>query len=228
MPRKPRFYLPGVPVHAVQRGHNKSAVFFDDFDYIEYLRCLKLASDDCECLIHSYVLMTNHIHLLITPKDSASIAKMFQSLGRHYVRYINETYNRRGSLWEGRYKSTIIQSQVYLLACYRYIEMNPVRAGMVEYPAEYRWSSYGINALGVSNPVVSTHTEYRGLGATKKDCQLVYRELFDSPQGAEELGLLRAALQSGTPLGNEKFIAQVEEVCARKVGFSCRGRPKKQ
>ena len=152
---------------------------------------------------------------------------MFQSLGRHYVCYINKTYNRSGSLWEGRYKSTTIQSQDYLLACQRYIEMNPVRAGMVKYSAEYRWSSYGINALGVSNPVVSTHAEYCGLGVTKKDCQLVYRELFNSPQDEEELGLLRAALQSGTPLGNEKFITQVEEVSARKVGFNCRGRPKR-
>lgn len=227
MPRKPRFYLPGVPLHAVQRGHNKAAIFFDDFDYLEYLRCLKQAADGCGCAVHAYVLMTNHIHLLLTPDNSMSIARLFQSLGRHYVAYINETYNRRGSLWDGRYKSTLIQSQIYLLTCQRYIEMNPVRAGMVDHPAKYRWSSYGINALGVSNPIVSPHVEYRSLGNSLTDCQTKYQSLFVQPLGADELEMVRSALQSGTPMGNEKFRSQIEAACGRKTGFFNRGRPKK-
>jgi len=227
MPRKPRFYLPGTPVHAVQRGHNRAAIFFDDFDYQEYLRCLKQAADECDCAIHAYVLMTNHVHVLMTPEYATSIARLFQSLGRHYVRYINKTYGRNGSLWEGRYKSTIIQSQTYLLACQRYIEMNPVRAGMVDNPAEYRWSSYGANAHGVSNPIISKHAEYRSLGHSLEACQAAYQELFDGCFDEDEMGLLRAALQTGTPLGDDKFRLQIEAVTGRKIGFLTRGRPRK-
>ena len=225
MPRKPRFYLPGASVHAVQRGHNKSAIFFDDFDYLEYLSCLKQAADACGCAIHAYVLMTNHVHLLLTPEESASTSRLFQGLGRHYVPYINETYGRRGSLWEGRYKATIVQSQAYLLTCQRYIEMNPVRAGMVDHPAQYRWSSYSANALGVSNPILSKHAEYQLLGRSADDRQSAYRGLFDAPLGAEEMALQRSALQTGTPLGNDRFRSQIEAVSGRKVGFLRRGRP---
>lgn len=228
MPRKPRFYMPGAPVHALQRGHNKSAVFFDDFDYLEYLRCLKQASDACGCAVHAYVLMTNHVHLLMTPEDPASISRLFQGLGRHYVRYINETYDRRGSLWEGRYKSTIVQSQTHLLTCQRYIEMNPVRAGMVDHPAKYRWSSYSANALGVSNSILSKHTEYQLLGRSPEDRQSAYGGLFDTTLGVEEIELHRTALQTGTPLGNDRFRARIEAVSGRKIGFLRRGRPKKR
>ncbi len=226
MPRKPRFYMPGTPVHSVQRGHNKAAIFFDNFDYLEYLRCLKEASDTCGCAIHAYVLMTNHVHLLTTPENPRSISRMFQRLGGHYVRYINETYDRSGSLWEGRYKSTIVQSQTYLLICQRYIEMNPVRAGMVDHPARYRWSSYSANAFGVSNPILSKHAEYQLLGHLPEDRQSAYRGLFDTTLGAEEIALQRSALQTGTPLGNDRFRSQVEAVSGRKVGFLRRGRPK--
>ncbi len=225
MPRKPRFYLPNTPVHAIQRGHNKAAIFFCDFDYLEYLRCLKQAADDCDCAVHAYVLMTNHVHLLLTPESSNSLARLFQSLGRHYVRYINNTYQRHGSLWEGRYKSTMVQSQTYLFACQRYIEMNPVRAGMVDQPARYRWSSYSANALGVSNPIISEHTEYLALGGSREDRQSAYRDLFDARQNGDEMELLRSALQSGTPLGNDKFRSRIEAVSGRSIGFLRRGRP---
>lgn len=227
MPRKPRFYMPGAPVHAVQRGHNKSAVFFDDFDYLEYLRCLKQAADACGCTIHAYVLMTNHIHLLMTPEDPKSIGRLFQRFGQNYVRYINETYDRSGGLWEGRYRSAIVQSQTYLLTCQRYIELNPVRAGMVDHPADYRWSSYHANALGVGNSVLSRHTEYQLLGRLPEDRQSAYRGLFDTTLGIEEIALQRSALQTGTPLGNDRFRSQIEAVSGRKVGFLRRGRPKK-
>lgn len=210
MPRKPRFYVPGAPVHAVQRGHNRSAIFFDDLDYLEYLRCLKQAADGCDCEVHAYVLMTNHVHLLLTPERADSVARLFQSLGRHYVRYINETYRRQGGLWEGRYKCNVIESQAYLLSCMRYIELNPVRAGMVDHPAKYRWSSYAANALGVSNAILTAHAEYGTLGRLADDRQLVYRGLFDGEASSAELTLLRCALQTGTPLGNEKFNAEIE------------------
>jgi len=227
MPRKPRFYSPGAPVHAVQRGHNKAANFFDDFDYLEYLRCLKQAADDCGCSIHAYVLMTNHVHLLLTPNQSTSLARFFQSLGRHYVRYINETYKRQGNLWEGRYKSNIIQSWTHFLTCQRYIEMNPVRANMVDHPAKYRWSSYTANALGVSNAILIKHADYLVLASSSASRQSVYRGLFDNPLGVVELKLLSCALQSGTLLGSDKFIPQIKTMSGQKGGFSKRGRPSK-
>ena len=228
MPRKPRFYVPGAPVHALQRGHNRSAVFFDDLDYLEYLRCLKQAADSCGCAVHAYVLMTNHVHLLLTPEGADSVACLFQSLGRHYVRHVNETYQRHGGLWEGRYKCNVIESQAYLLSCMRYIELNPVRAGMVDHPAKYRWSSYAANALGVSNAVLTAHTEYLALGGSSNDRQSVFRGLFDVGLDSDELPLVRCALQTGTPLGNEKFKAAIEATLDLKVGFARRGRPKKK
>lgn len=227
MPRKPRFYVPGAPVHAVQRGHNRSAVFFDDLDYLEYLRCLKLAADDCGCAVHAYVLMTNHVHLLMTPGRADSVRRLFQSLGRHYVRYVNVTYQRHGGLWEGRYKCNVIESRAYLLSCMRYIELNPVRAGMVDHPAKYRWSSYAANALGVGNAVLTAQAEYVALGRFPNERQSVYRGLFDAGIDSDELALLRRALQTGTPLGNEKFKAEIEATLDLKVGFVRRGRPRK-
>jgi putative transposase len=228
MPRKPRFYVAGAPVHAVQRGHNRSAIFFGDLDYLEYLRCLKQAADSCGCAVHAYVLLTNHVHLLLTPERPDSVGRLFQSLGRHFVRYVNTSYQRHGGLWEGRYKCNVIESQAYLFSCMRYIEMNPVRAGMVDHPANYRWSSYAANALGVSNAVLTPHAEYVALGRLRDDRQSVYRGLFDGGPDSDELALLRCALQTGTPLGNEKFKAEIEATLDLSVGFARRGRPKKK
>ena len=226
MPRKPRFYVPGAPVHAVQRGHNRSVVFFDDFDYLEYLRCLKQASDSCGCKIHAYVLMTNHVHLLLTPECADSVGRLFQALGRQYVRYVNKTYQRHGGLWEGRYKCNVIESQEYFLSCMRYIELNPVRAGMVDHPAKYRWSSFGANALGANNAILTAQAEYVILGHSPADRQFVYRGLFDVEMDAGKLALLRGSFQTGTPLGNEKFRVEIETALGLKVGFVRRGRPK--
>ena len=226
MPRKPRFYVPGAPVHAVQRGHNRSAVFFADLDYLEYLRCLKQAADSCGCAVHAYVLMTNHVHLLLSPERSESVGRLFQSLGRHYVRYVNETYRRHGGLWEGRYRGNVIDSQAYLLSCMRYIERNPVRAGMVDHPASYRWSSYTANALGVSNAILTAHAEYVALGRLPDDRQSAYRGLFEVDTASDEQAQFRCALQTGTPLGNAQFKGQIEAALRVKVGFAQRGRPR--
>ncbi len=214
-----------MPVHAVQRGHDRGAVFFDDHDYLEYLRCLREVAQEVGCAVHAYALMTNHVHLLLTPERVDSAGKLFQGIGRVYVRYINTTYGRRGSLWEGRYKSHLVDSQRYLLACMRYIEMNPVRAGMVASPADYRWTSYAANALGVDNAVLTPHEEYAALGGTADDRQAAYRQLFEHGVDRDERSAVRAALQTGTPLGNDRFKAQVEAMVGRKVGFASRGRP---
>ena len=218
--------MPGLPAHVMQRGHNREAVFFSDQDYLEYLRCLKQAADTYGCKVHAYVLMTNHVHLLVTPERKDSIGQLFQGLGRHYVRYVNETYQRHGGLWEGRHKGNVIQSQTYLLTCMRYIEMNPVRSGMVDHPAKYRWSSFAANALGASNVILNQHDEYLNLGKTPKLRQQVYQGLFDVDAEADVVKFLRQSLQSGTPLGNDQFKAQIEGVVGRKLGKIGPGRPK--
>lgn len=226
MPRKPRFFVPGFPVHAVQRGHDRGPVFFCDFDYLEYLRCLRNVARETGCAVHAYALMTNHVHLLLTPESTDSVGRLFQGIGRHYVRYINTTYRRHGALWEGRYKCNLVDSQRYLLACMRYIEMNPVRAGMTDTPAEYRWTSYAGNALGSDNHVITPHEEYSALGRTAAERRRAYRQLFNQSGGDDENSRFRAALQTGTPLGNDRFRSEIESQLGRKVGFSRRGRPR--
>ena len=228
MPRKPRFYLPEIPAHVIQRGHNKDPIFFCDQDYLEYLRCLKSSADDCGCLIHAYVLMTNHVHLLITPLTQESIGRLFQGLGRQYVRYINNTYKRSGSLWEGRHKGHIIDSDVYVLTCMRYIEMNPVRAKMVGSPAEYRWSSYAANAWGSDNAIIQPHDQFLVLAKISEERHSRYRSLFENDLAANELELIQNSLQSGTPLGNARFRKHIESVVGRSVGQIKRGRPVKR
>ena len=141
MARKPRFVLPGYPRHVVQRGNNRQACFFDESDYRKYLDSLAEAAHKYHCQVHAYVLMTNHVHLLVTPTTDEGISQMMQSVGRRYVRYFNGVYRRTGTLWEGRYKASLVQTDSYLLTCYRYIELNPVRAEMVPDPGDYPWSS---------------------------------------------------------------------------------------
>jgi putative transposase len=148
MPRRPRIKLADVPQHIVQRGINREPCFFAEEDYHCYLHWLQKSAADWHCTIHAYVLMTNHVHLLVTSAKPDGIAKMMQSIGRRYVQYINRSYRRTGSLWEGRFKSSLVQAEEYLLTCMRYIELNPVRANMVNDPAQYRWSSYRHNGLG--------------------------------------------------------------------------------
>ena len=225
MPRKKRFYQPGVPVHVFQRGHNKDPVFFDDQDYLVYLRFLKAAADNLGCLIHAYVLMTNHVHLLATPQAENDISLLFQHIGRHFVPYINKTYRRRGSLWEGRHKGHILESEAYFLVCMRYIEMNPVRAAMVDHPGQYRWSSYTANAYGIDNAILQPHALYLALGETPEGRQASYRVGFDIETHPDEIELIRACLHSGTPLGNDRFKKKIESAIGSRVGYSKRGRP---
>ncbi len=228
MPRKPRFFLPGVPVHVVQRGNNRQPVFFDDGDYQAYQEWLKEGSERYGCDVHAYVLMSNHIHLLVTPKSRESISRMLQYVGRHYVPYINHTYGRTGTLWEGRFKASLIDAPDYLLTCYRYIELNPVRANMVKHPRQYRWSSHRGNAYGKADRLLQAHKLYLALGLTEKERQVAYRALFKGHIEQRDLEDIRACLQTGTPMGNDRFRAEIERTLQVKVGQSRRGRPKKQ
>ena len=164
MARLSRFVLPGQPQHLIQRGNNRQAVFFAEDDYQFYRETLRDACGNHDCHIHAYVMMTNHVHLLITPITETGISKVMQSLGRRYVQHVNFKYRRTGTLWEGRYRATLLDSERYLLSCQRYIELNPVRAGMVKHPGEYPWSSYRCNALGEPDELVSAHELLRRLG----------------------------------------------------------------
>ncbi|MEZ0122918.1 MAG: transposase [Candidatus Reddybacter sp.] len=148
MARLTRYFIEGQPQHIIQRGNNREPIFAVERDYFFYLECLQEAAERQGLVIHSYVLMTNHVHLLVTPQTSQSIGKTLQSVGRRYVQYFNHSYRRTGTLWEGRYKATLIDSECYLLTCMRYIELNPLRANMVVHPNEYPWSSYRVNAEG--------------------------------------------------------------------------------
>lgn len=227
MPRKPRYYLPDIPCHIIQRGNNRQASFFADDDYHFYLHCLTKSAKRYQCAIHAYVLMANHVHLLMTPTTAEGISRVMQSVGRRYVQYINHTYKRTGTLWEGRHKASLIQSSQYLLTCYRYIELNPVRAGMVDHPGDYEWSSYRTNSEGAANPLITAHPDYLLLGATVAARQDAYCGLFKAHIGNNELKDIRRAINHDVPLGNERFKEEVEMMLGRRIQDNNRGRPRK-
>lgn len=177
MARRPRIDLPGVPQHVVQRGNDCQPCFFTDADRHCYLQNLREIALRDRCQVHAYVLMTNHVHLLMTPESSGQVARLMQALGRRYVRYVNDRYRRTGTLWEGRYKSSLVDRDTYLLRCYRYIELNPVRARMCADPADYPWSSHAANAFGRDDVVVPPHPNYRALGATREERCAAYRAI---------------------------------------------------
>ena len=193
-----------------------------------YLNWLKEFSKKHLVDVHAWVLMTNHIHLLCTPYEEGAISKMMQSIGRMYVRYFNHTYQRSGTLWEGRFKSSLIQSERYLLEIHRYIELNPVRADMVNEPSEYSWSSYGCNALGVETDLQTPHELYLALGKTKKERLDNYRQLFKAHVGVELLKEIRDSVNKGLALGNERFTVQIEALTKSRVTPRKAGRPKKR
>lgn len=226
MPRKPRFHLPDVPVHVIQRGNNRQAIFFAPEDYAAYREWLKEAGERYGCRIHAYVLMTNHVHLLLTPEDSEAISRTMQYVGRRYVPYVNREYARSGTLWEGRYKASLIDAEDYLLSCMRYIELNPLRAGMVKSPSAYRHSSYRANALGRADPLIDPHPVYLSLGRSAKRRREAYRALFHQSLEPKLLDDIRAGWQTGTPLGNDRFRQQIEKTLKTKVGYAKRGRPR--
>lgn len=223
MPRLPRYVLPGQPQHVIQRGNNRSPIFIADEDYGCFRHYLQEACSRHDCHIHAYVFMTNHIHLLLTPNAEDSIAKTMQSVGRRYVQYFNTSYQRTGTLWEGRYKATLIDSENYLFICSRYIELNPVRANMVSHPEEYRWSSYHSNALGKYDSLVQPHSEYLALDRNSTVRQELYRELFKTHIDEKTLEAIRQATQKGWALGNNRFKDEIEKQLQRRTRPLVRG-----
>jgi putative transposase len=197
-------------------------------DYRRYRTFLEIAALEHGCTIHAYVLMTNHVHLLVTPASEESLPRMVQSVGRRYVRYINDTYGRTGTLWEGRYKSCLVQTDTYLLACYRYIELNPVRAAMVREPARYRHSSYGHNALGNPDVLVTPHSTYLALGADAARRCAAYRSAFVGPGNVTELQEIRRATGSCLVYGSNGFRNEIGERLGHPIGTGQRGRRRKK
>lgn len=193
MTRRPRTILPGVALHLVHRGINRMPTFFAREDYLCFLRALRWASVQSKCAIHAYVLMPNHVHLLLTPAVPQAPARMSQSLGALYVGYINRRYSRTGSLWERRYRSTPVDSDRYLLACSRYIELNPVRAGLAKRASEHPWSSFHRNVLGAPDPLITPHRVYSSLGPTDPSRRLAYQALLEQVPDPVELEVIRSS-----------------------------------
>ncbi|MEE9397665.1 MAG: transposase [Methylococcales bacterium] len=227
MARLPRYFVKGQAQHIIQRGNNRAPIFAQDEDYHFYLKCLRDAIKRNNLSIHAYVLMTNHVHLLASPKTENSISKTMQSVGRRYVQYFNYTYNRTGTLWEGRYKATVISSDQYLLTCMRYIELNPIRAGMATHPRDYKWSSYLANADGENNKLIKQHLLYRQLGSNTAKRQSAYRQLFRAAIGQSDLEAIREATNKGWVLGNDRFCGRIERLSGRRSAPKPRGRPRK-
>lgn len=223
MPRRARIMLSGVPVHIVQRGNNRQACFYGEQDRRFYLFHLQRLLGRTQCALHAFCLMTNHVHLLVTPRLANGCANLMKHLGQLHTQYVNRNHGRSGTLWEGRFRSCLVQSERYLLACYRYIELNPVRAGLARHPREYEWSSYRANADGKTDALITPHEEYLRLGAATIERRLAYSELFrtdaeNDVQPAE----IRQATNGNTALGDESFRRALAIKLGRRV---VRGRP---
>ena len=227
MPRRARLAMAGVAWHIIQRGNNRSACFYAEEDCRRYLDTLKEQSDKHGCAVHAYVLMTNHVHLLVTPERVDSVAAMMKNLGQRYVQYVNRTYRRSGTLWEGRFKSCLAQREDYVLACYRYIELNPVRANMVSHPSDYRWSSYFANAYGKEDSLLTMHEEYLRVGRNEDERRHNYRELFAVHMDADLVQKITKTTNGNFVLSKDRFAEEIEQALARRVLPGKPGKPTK-
>jgi putative transposase len=224
MPRHPRLRVAGIPFHVIQRGHNRGSCFFSPVDRAYYLSELREQAGRWGVTVHAYVLMTNHVHLLMTPADADGIPRLMKLLGQRYVCHVNRTQQRTGTLWEGRYRSCLVDTEGYLLTCHRYIELNPVRAGLVGHPAEYPWSSYRANALGEGDPVLSPHPVMGSLGRDPAERQAAYRELFRHDLAPQVIEEIRASTNGGFVVGGERFQKEMANRLQRQVVPLTRGR----
>ena len=198
MARKLRMIVPGLPVHVVQRGVNKCDIFANDKDRISYLDFLVEASDKYNCPIHCYVLMGNHVHLMMTPPDQVAIEATMHALNTRYVWHFNKRHERTGPLWEGRYRNSVIDNNRYLKVCYQYIELNPVRAGFCKQPADYQWSSHRHHAYGEADRIITKHRGYTLLGETEEQRQMRYRGWFEQQPSDAELNEIRSSAKPGS------------------------------
>jgi putative transposase len=223
MARLPRLNLANIPQHIIQRGNNRQVCFLEEQDYKVYLVKLLEYSEKYKVAVHAFVLMTNHVHILATPSTTFGVSQMMQSLGRYYVRYINVKYKRSGTLWEGRFKSTLVQSDFYFLSVMRYIELNPVRAKMVKLVAEYPWSSFQHNGLGKKVALVTNHPVYKALASKREERLQAYIELFDQQLAEHTIQEIRDTTNKSWVLGDAGFKQQIEEQTARRCSPYKRG-----
>lgn len=214
-------------MHIIQRGNNRQVCYFADEDYQFFLHQLARLAKRFRCALHAYVLMTNHFHLLLTPELEVGASLLMKFLGQRYVQYVNRAYKRSGSLWEGRFRSSLVQTERYVLGCYRYIEMNPVRPSMVKHPAEYPWSSYAANAEGKSLAWLTPHGEYLALGSDEEKRQAAYRGLFESELDPEVLREIRISTHGGYAIGASRFREEIETALKRRATPRGPGRPAK-
>lgn len=228
MARLPRLVIPQQPHHVIQRGNDRQLIFRDAADYGIFLGWLRESAKQFNVAIHAYVLMSNHLHLLATPADSIGLARMMQWVGRHYVPYFNHKYERSGTLWQGRFKTAVIDSERYFLTCSRYIELNPVRAGMLHNPAEYAWSSYQHHIGLRTDPLITDHPLYWALGNTPFEREAAYQALAEQGLTSDELQIMRKSAIKGWAIGSDKFQTQLEKLAERRVTPGKPGRPYKQ
>jgi REP-associated tyrosine transposase len=217
MPRSLRLILPGVAVHIIQRGNNRAACFRNDSDYLVYLAHLRQLSEKYDCAIHAYCLMTNHVHLLVTPSADGACTGLMRDLGQRYVQYFNREHERTGTLWEGRFRSCLAESPRYVVACHRYIELNPVRAGMVDHPSGYPWSSYAVNSGMRSDTLVMPHPDVEALGGDPVNRYAAYRGLFEESLDPVLMQNIREATNAGYPLASDAFKVNVLEPLGWKM-----------
>jgi putative transposase len=228
MSRPPRPDIPGIPQHVVQRGNNRLPCFLDDDDRLFYLAYFRLCLEKHGCALHAYVLMSNHVHLLLTPSLPGAVPRLMQEFGSRYTARFNQRHHRTGSLWEGRYRACLVDSDAYLLACHRYIEANPVRAGMVLSPEDYRWSSHCANAWGAADPLLTPHLDVLSLAGGAGDRFEAYRSLFDADVPAEQLASMRLHLRQRAAWGSDAFRQRVEATTERFAGVREAHRPAKK
>lgn len=228
MPRPLRIILPNTPHHIVQRGHNRQTVFVSDDDYNYYRENLIHFKKEFGCRVYAYCLMTNHIHLVVDPGDDPeSLSKFMKRVAGRQTRYVNRLEGRSGSLWEGRFKSSIISTIEYLAPCCRYIDLNPLRAGMVTDPGKHRWSSYRCKAEGTKDPVVDFDKSYLALGKKQRDRQAAYAQYVRDTVPEGEIKLIRDALQRGQLTGGERFRRDVSRRLGIRISNKGPGRPQK-
>lgn len=228
MARLPRLVIPDQPHHIIQRGNDRQSIFRDTDDYQVFLRWMRDAATQFKVAIHAYVLMPNHLHFLASPSEPTGLARMMQWIGRQYVPYFNRKYVRIGTLWQGRYKATVIDSERYFMTCMRYIELNPVRAGIAAAPAEYPWSSCAHHVGAKPDSLISDHPLYWALGNTPFEREIAYRDLIEQALTSAEISELSDATLKGWALGSEQFKVSLERQTNRRVRPAKRGRPFKR
>ena len=228
MPRTSRIVIAGYPHHIIQRGHNRQPVFVTDGDFLYYLENLREWKDTYGCRIYAYCLMTNHVHLIVDPgEDERNLACLMKRVAGRHTRYVNRLERRTGSLWEGRFKSSPISTDEYLLACCRYVELNPVRTGIVADPADYRWSSYGVKIGNRKEELLDYDPCYLGLADSEEKRAESYAAWVKETIAAEEWELIRKSLQRGQLTGSPRFVDEIEKKIERRVEFRGPGRPRK-